>query len=99
MSLKIDAPTDDWEQLLAAFKEIMNIFDPIIEKIMSRTNSNLSVEPYKGETVFSEEGLNDDEVCLSMCSLGNYSGTILSYQIIKETIAGKTNRSKLFGKV
>ena len=44
---------------------------------MSRTNSNLSVEPYKGETVFSEEGLNDDEVCLSMCSLGKLFGNHL----------------------
>ena len=66
---RIDALTDDWGQLLTAFKEIMGIFDPIIEKIISRTTVNPSVESYKGETVFSEEGLNEDEVCLSMCYL------------------------------
>lgn len=74
---RIDALTDDWGQLLTAFKEIMDIFDPIIEKIISRTTVNPSVEPYKGETVFSEEGLNDDEVCLSMCSLGKLFGNNL----------------------
>ena len=74
---RIEAPTEDWGQLLMAFKEIMSIFDPIIEKIISRTTVNPSVEPYKDETVFSEEGLNDDEVCLSMCSLGKLFGNNL----------------------
>lgn len=74
---RIDAPTDDWEQLLIAFKDIMSIFDPIIEKIISRTTINPCVEPYKGETDFSEEGLNNDEVCLSTCSLGKLFGNNL----------------------
>ena len=74
---RINAPTDDWEQLRVAFKEIMDIFDPIIEKIMSLTTINSGVEPYKGETVFSEEGLSEDEVCLSMCSLGKLFGNNL----------------------
>lgn len=74
---RIDAPTDDWGQLLTAFKEIMDIFDPIIEKIISQKAVNPSVEPYNGDTVFSEEGLNDDEVCLSMCSLGKLFGNNL----------------------
>ena len=67
---RIDAPTDEPEELLAAFKEMMGIFDPIIEKIISRTTVNPSV-----------------------------SGIILSYQTIKEIIAGRTNRSNPFGKV
>lgn len=74
---RIDAQIDDKEQLLAAFKDIMDIFDPIIEKIISRTAINPSVEPYKGETIFSEEGLSNDEVCLSMCSLGKLFGNNL----------------------
>ena len=45
---RIDAPTDEKEQLLDAFKDIMSIFDPIIEKIISRTTINPGVEPYKG---------------------------------------------------
>lgn len=48
----------------------MVIFDPIIEKITLRTTVNPCVEPYKCDSIFSEEGLNDDEVCLAMCSLG-----------------------------
>lgn len=74
---RIAAPTDKPEELLATFKEMMGIFDPIIEKIISRTAVNASVEAYKGETIFSEEGLNDDEVCLSMCSLGKLFGNNL----------------------
>lgn len=74
---RIDAPTDEKEQLLDAFKDIMSIFDPIIEKIISRTTINPCVEPYKGETDFSEEGLNNDEVCLSTCSLGKLFGNNL----------------------
>lgn len=74
---RIDAPTDDLGQLLAAFKEIMNIFDPIVENLTSQITINPSEEPYKGETVFSEEGLNNDEVCLSMCSLGKLFGNNL----------------------
>ena len=31
---RIDAATDNWEQLMNAFIEIMGIFDPIIEKII-----------------------------------------------------------------
>lgn len=74
---RIDAATDNWEQLMNAFIEIMGIFDPIIEKIIRRTAVNPSVEPYKGDTVFSEEGLNDDEVCLATCSLGKLFGNNL----------------------
>lgn len=74
---RIDSPTDEWGQLLAAFKEIMSVFDPLIEKFISRKTINTCVEPYKGETVFSEEGLDDDEVCLSMCSLGKLFGNDL----------------------
>lgn len=74
---RIAAPTDKPEEVLAAFKEMMGIFDPIIEKIISRTAVNASVEAYKGETVFSDDGLNDDEVCLSICSLGKLFGNNL----------------------
>ena len=71
---RIDAPTNNWEQLLNAFKEIMGIFDPIIEKITRQTNVNPCVEAYKGDTTFYEEGLNDDEVCLAICPLGKLFG-------------------------
>lgn len=74
---RIDAATDNKEQLMNAFIEIMGIFDPIIEKIIRRKAVNPSVESYKGDTVFSEEGLNDDEVCLATCSLGKLFGNDL----------------------
>ena len=74
---RIDAATDNKEQLMNAFIEIMGIFDPIIEKIIRRKAVNPSVESYNGDTVFSEEGLNDDEVCLAMGSLGKLFGNNL----------------------
>ena len=55
----------------------MGIFDPIIEKITRPTAVNPNVEPYKGDTVFSEEGLNDGEVCLAMYPLGKLFGNNL----------------------
>lgn len=73
---RIDAPTDDKEHLREAFVEIMGIFDPIIEKI-SQKSVNPSVEAYNGDTIFSEEGLDEEEVCLSMCSLGKIFGNNL----------------------
>lgn len=74
---RIDSATDNKEQLMNAFIEIMGIFDPIIEKIIRRKAVNPSVESYNGDTVFSEEGLNDDEVCLAMGSLGKLFGNNL----------------------
>ena len=74
---RIDAPTEQISDLLDAFKEIMGIFDPIIEKINNRSHINLSVESYKGDAKFSEENLNDDEVCLAMCPLGKLFGNNL----------------------
>lgn len=74
---RINAPTESWDELVCAFQEIMSIFDPIIDKINRRTSVNPSVEPYKGETIFSEEGLDDDEVCLATCSLGKLFGNNL----------------------
>ena len=74
---RIDSATDNWEQLKNAFIEIMDIFDPIIEKITRRATANPSVEPYKGDTVFSEEWINKDEVCLTVCPLGKLFGNKL----------------------
>lgn len=74
---RIDAPTDSWEELFHAFRDIMNIFDPIIEKAIHRSTNNPSVEPYKEETTFAEEGLNEDEVCIATCSLGKLFGNNL----------------------
>ena len=74
---RILAQTDGKEKLFDAFREIMDIFDPIIEKVIKQLIVNPSVEPYEGDTVFTEEELNDDEVCLSMCSLGKLFGNNL----------------------
>lgn len=74
---RIDAPTDSKEELVHAFRDIMNIFDPIIEKAIRRSTNNPSVEPYKGDSTFAEEGLNEDEVCIATCSLGKLFGNNL----------------------
>lgn len=66
----IDAPTEDWGDLRSTFREIMGIFDPIIESAVKQKAHNPYIEPFNGEKVFHEEGLDKDNVCLAVCQLG-----------------------------
>ena len=71
---RIEATIDNIEQLVDAFKDIMEIIDPLI------SDNNISIneaEPYEGDTDFKDEVLSDDEVCLTICSLGTLFGNIL----------------------
>ena len=67
---RLQAPTNSEEELVSAFKEIMLIFDPIIENQTKQISEYQNIEPYSGEVIFSEEGLDSDEVCLTICCLG-----------------------------
>ena len=67
---RIDGPTESPEELLQTFKDIMGVFDPLIKEISSSHIMSLSIEPYVGETRFLEKGLEEDEVSLESCSLG-----------------------------
>lgn len=67
---QIEGPTETPEELLQTFKDIMEIFDPLIKVISSSHIMSPMVEPYDGVTRFVEKGLESDEVSLESCSLG-----------------------------
>ena len=55
---RIDSPTGDWGQLREAMREIMAIFDPIINEINKQGEMEEKNEPYQGDSTFEEEGLD-----------------------------------------
>ena len=62
--------TGSWEELLSAFHCIMSVFDPIIKEISEKRSRDISTDAYSGMTSFQEKGLEDDNVSLETCSLG-----------------------------
>ena len=62
--------TGSWEELLSAFHSIMSVFDPIIKEISEKRCHDTSTDAYSGVTSFQERGLEDDNVSLETCSLG-----------------------------
>ena len=75
---QIEAPTDSKEDVLNAFKAIINIFDPIIEEANKSLMSFKDILPYDGERGFTEIGLNEEEVSLESCTLGQiFSNTLI----------------------
>lgn len=62
--------TESWEELLSAFRCIMSVFDPIIKEISEKRHHDTSTEAYSGAISFQEGGLEDDNVSLETCSLG-----------------------------
>lgn len=75
---QIDAPTDSQEDVMKAFEAIMIVFDSIIEDVHNSLIPNKEIEPYNGVKGFTETGLNDDEVSLETCSLGQiFSNTLV----------------------
>lgn len=67
---RIDGKTDSWEDLLQTFKSIMEMIDPIIEEIGKTHIRSLDLNAYKGQTGLKENGLEEDEVSLETCCLG-----------------------------
>ena len=67
---RINGSTETPEELLQSFKDIMDIFDPLIEAISTSHINSPRVEPYLGESHFQEKGLEQDEVSLETCCLG-----------------------------
>lgn len=71
---RIDSIVEGWGDLRIAFKNIMDIFDPIIEKIEKANalrESYQYTKAYSGADFFNEENHNTEEVCLIRCSLGD----------------------------
>lgn len=67
---RIDSPTGDWGQLREAMREIMAIFDPIINEINKQGEMEEKNDPYQGDCTFEEEGLDKESVCLASACLG-----------------------------
>lgn len=67
---RISGPTRTWEELLNTFREMMAIFDPLIEEVSASLAMSSHTEPYIGISGFRETGLEKDEVSLESCSLG-----------------------------
>ena len=67
---RIDSPTGDWGQLRESMREIMAIFDPIINEINKQGEMEEKNEPYQGDSTFEEEGLDKESVCLASACLG-----------------------------
>lgn len=67
---QIDGPTEKKEELLQTFRDIMEVFDPLIKEISSSHMMSPMVDPYDGVTRFVEKGLESDEVSLESCPLG-----------------------------
>src|SRR5574344_950156 len=62
--------SNDWGELRDSFMSIMEIFDPIIKDIYDNKLHISSIKPYDGDSIFVEEGLDKDSVCLVTSSLG-----------------------------
>ena len=67
---RIDSPTGGWGQLREAFKEIMDIFDPIIIEMNRQRIKEVKNEAYEGDSAFDEERLDEESVCLATAPLG-----------------------------
>ena len=62
---RLNAMIDDRQKLELAFKEMMDIFDPIIEAMNVKMNNMQEVKPYNGEKDFLKNTLDDEDVYLA----------------------------------
>jgi hypothetical protein len=62
-------PFNDWGELVEAFRQMMNIFDPLIEEANRKHEKQYETKPYEGE-VSLNENLKNEQVCMLGCSLG-----------------------------
>ncbi len=62
---RLDAVIDDYEKVKLAFKEMMDIFDPIIKDLNVQMNNEQDVKPYNGEKDFLKNTLDDEDVYLA----------------------------------
>ena len=67
---RIDSQIGGWTQLREAFKEMMNIFDPIITEINKQRIIEEKNEAYQKDSTFEEERLDEESVCLATAPLG-----------------------------
>ena len=62
-------PTNGWGELVEAFRQMMNIFDPLIEEANRKHEKQYNTESYTGSFDFNEN-LKEEQVCMLECCLG-----------------------------
>ena len=62
-------PINGWGELVEVFRQMMNIFDPLIEEADRKHKEQYDTKPYEGE-VSLNENLKNEQVCMLGCSLG-----------------------------
>ena len=62
-------PINGWEELVEVFRQMMNIFDPLIEEANRKHNKQYNTESYTGPFDFNEN-LKEEQVCMLECCLG-----------------------------
>lgn len=67
---RLDAPTNNWHDVVSSFQEIITLFDGLIQKINEAKSRKQMVLRYDGTVSFSESGLDKDEVCVEKTCLG-----------------------------
>ena len=62
-------PINGWGELVEVFRQMMNIFDPLIEEANRKHNKQYNPENYTGPFDFNEN-LKEEQVCMLECCLG-----------------------------
>ena len=62
-------PINGWGELVEVFRQMMNIFDPLIEEANRKHNKQYNTENYTGPFDFNEN-LKEEQVCMLECCLG-----------------------------
>jgi hypothetical protein len=62
-------PTNGWGELVEAFRQMMNIFDPLLEEANRKHKEQYNTESYTGSFDFNEN-LKEEQVCKLECCLG-----------------------------
>jgi len=62
-------PTNGWGELVEVFRQMMNIFDPLIEEANRKHEEQYNTESYTAPFDFNEN-LKEEQVCMLECCLG-----------------------------
>ena len=62
-------PINGWGELVEVFRQMMNIFDPLIEEANRKHEEQYNTESYTGPFDFNEN-LKEEQVCMLECCLG-----------------------------
>ena len=74
---RLDAPVNDGGAVVSSMKEMISIFDELINNANNAKNRKFQTLKYEGDASFSEFGLQTDEVSLEKACLGKVFGNSL----------------------